>query len=202
MQAPIRWTLVALVAACNTAVLDPEPRERFGQIQVRVRDMLWLGDFGPDSVIGRYDPISGQLALYAGTGDRYAGSRSVNVVVCTIPGRNAYAFARLNRGPYGVDRLALGAWGAWYEPITLNPKPPHLGTAWTLISTGLPGDSIVFEALFPWYARGSFRFRAATYGGEGNAFLTGRFFGRLERLSGRCPLTSAGAAAATRDPRR
>lgn len=185
----IGWTacLVLLGAGlpgCDSTAPNVVPQERFGQIQVRVRDQLWLGDFGPDSVIGRYNPLSGRLDLFATGRNRRGREQSVAISLCTQPGQDSYSFAGVNRGPYGLDAYRLGAIGTWREPI--RPKPWGV-EYWTLISAGGPRDSIVFDALQPWYARGRFRFRAATFDESEEVIAEGRFFGRLERHSGDCP---------------
>ena len=175
-------------AGCDTAAPNPVPQERFGRIQALIRGTPWIGDFGPDSVIGKYDPISGRVDLYGADHDRYDRIRSFRLSVCVVPARTVYPFAALNRGPYGRDALARGAYGSWWEPI--HPRPPPTAafpTRWTLVSAGGVADSIGFEALQPWYARGWFRFRAANFENTAEAEIEGRFFGRLERSDSPCP---------------
>jgi len=173
--------------ACDSTAPEALPGERFGQIQVRVRNRLWIGEFGPDSVLGHYDHVIGRLTMYASRRDQYGRHQNLTISLCTKPGQSAYRFAALSRGPYGLDAIALGARGSWYEPISPRPQPQEFITHWTLVSSGHPRDSIVFEALQPWYVRGSFRFHAATFDGNEEVLLEGRFFGRVERRPGSCP---------------
>ncbi len=184
-------TLSAL-GACESTSPDPLPSDRFGRITALVRGDFWISDFRSDSVVATYDPVTGRLKIVGIQSDYLGPSSSLSMEVCGSPAARTYAFANTWNGPYGPDRLALGAAADWSQRAEIlgMTELGVMSTAISFGSTGEPGDSLYVEQLDlgQLLTRGSFRFHARSAGGTYAMSIRGRFSGRIALGPGQCSL--------------
>jgi len=184
---------VLIVGACDLTGPTALPPPRFGRITAVLFNERWTSVPRPDSVVAYYDPATGRLLVSGTRPDARGRDAILALEVCGPPAPGAYRFANTWNGPYGPDRLALGASADYWHPTDLPGVDPPLYTWVTFGSVGNPGDSLVVEDLRLDAGRisGRFRFEARSRGGTYTLVAHGTFWGRVVARPGPCSLDGA-----------
>ena len=183
----------AFLTACELTGPTTSPAPQFGRITAVVFDERWISTLRPDSVVAYYDSETGRLQVFGLRPDSRGRDASLSLEVCGPPIPRAYPFASVWNGPYGPERLALGAAADFWLPVDLPGGGNEFFTAVGFGSTGDPGDSLIVKEidLKKGTIRGSFTFGAKSAGGTYAFRAAGSFWGRVVAHPGRCAVDEA-----------
>jgi hypothetical protein len=185
--------VAVLLAACELSEPTRLRPAQFGRITAVIREEAWVSRVQPDSVVAHYDRETGRLEIFGLRPDSQGRDAALSLETCGPTTSRAYAFANTWNGPYGPDRLKLGAAADFWLPVDLPGGSTEYYTEIQFGSTGERGDSLVVDEfdLEHGRVRGRFRFHARSRGGTYEFLAYGTFWGRVVSHAGRCALDEA-----------